>query len=281
MSPTRPAPSDQTAASPEWTDILLEGGAAPGALHARLYGRQHAGADAALVVHFHGGAFVAGSLDSGVAMARLLASVGAVVVSIDYPLAPAHPFPAAVEAGHAALRTAYRARAKLAGPRARLFVAGEEAGGNLAAALALVCRDRHEPPLAGQILIGPMLDPYVGTASLRRCEAGPVGCKWADGWHDYLRDCATAEHPYAAPGRATRLAGLPPSLLLTADDDPMRDETRAYAERLRAAGVAVSACELPAPTGWPAALNDAAHTPGAWDEAVCARLHEFLAAVRA
>src|SRR5262245_6279253 len=98
----------------------------------RVYGeRPHAGA-APLVLHFHGGHFDAGDLDSGQVVAQMLADAGAVVASVDYPLAPDHPFPAAAEAGHDVLMWLHKHRASLAGAGAALWVAGEEAGGNLA-----------------------------------------------------------------------------------------------------------------------------------------------------
>lgn len=260
------------------TDSRIDVGL-PAALGVRLYGRPHPGA--ALVVHFHGGAFVSGSLDSGVTAAGLLAEAGAVVLSVDYPLAPADPFPAAVDAAYAALQWGYRKRVRLAGQGAPVFVAGEEAGGNLAAAVALMARDRLAPPLAGQILLSPMLDPCLGTASLRRSQQGPAGCAWANGWCKYLREPAAAEHPYAIPGRAMRLAGLPPTLILSADDDPLRDEALAYARKLRAAGVAVAECVLPGPSGWPGVLLDPAGASGPWSEPVRSRIHQFLTADRA
>lgn len=263
---------------PAPTDSRIDVGL-PAVLGVRFYGRPHAGA--ALVVHFHGGAFVSGSLDSGARVAELFADAGAVVLSVDYPLAPADPFPAAVDAAYAALVWAYRKRARLAGQGASVFVAGEEAGGNLAAAVALMARDRLAPPLAGQILLSPMLDPCLGTASLRRSHQGPADCAWARGWCQYLREPAAAEHPYAIPGRAMRLAGLPPTLLLTADDDPLRDEAQAYAQKLRAAGVAVGEGVLPAPSGWPGVLLDPAGACGPWSEPVRNRIHEFLTADRA
>lgn len=234
------------------TAIALADGAA---VPARIYGKRRAGAASPLVLHFHGGAFTGGGLDSGACMARLMAQVGAVVVSVAYPLAPAHPFPQAVEAGYAALEWAWRQRSKLAGAGAGVFVAGDEAGGNLAAAVALVARDRDHPLLAGQVLVSPMLDPCVGTASLRQtmdCEA--KSCKWAEGWQLYLRSPMDAEHPYAVPGRARRLTGLPPALVLTSADDAMRDEAVAYVQRLQEAGIAVTSGLLPDMTGWPDSL---------------------------
>lgn len=226
-------------------------------LRARVYGKRRAGAVLPLVVHFHGGAFVDGGLESGARMAQLLVEAGANVVSVAYPLAPEHRFPDAVEAGYAALEWTYKNRAKLAGTGAPVYLAGDEAGGNLAAAIALVARDRAHPPLAGQILVAPMLDPCVGTASLRESMQCGTACKWAEGWKQYLRGPMDAEHPYAVPGKATRLADLPPALVLTGRDDPMRDEAVAYADRLRAAGIAVTSHVLSTPTDWPESLAEA------------------------
>jgi acetyl esterase len=227
------------------------------ALAARIYAGRPSGATVPLVLHFHAGAFVAGDLDSGACMARLLAQVDSVVVSLAYPLAPAHPFPQAVEAGYAALEFMYKQRHKLAGKGAPVYLAGDEAGGNLAAAVALVARDRAHPPLAGQVLVAPMLDPCVGTASLRETmECSTARCKWADGWQQYLRSPMDAEHPYAVPAHAQRLVGLPPALILTGADDPMRDEALAYAQRLRQAGIPVTSELLQARTGWPDSLAE-------------------------
>jgi acetyl esterase len=199
---------------------------------------------------------VSGDLESDESMARLLTQAGAVAVSVAYPLAPEHRFPEAVEAGYAALEWTYKNRNKLAGTGAGVYVAGDEAGGNLAAAVALVARDRAHPPLAGQILVAPMLDPCVGTPSLRESMACGTGCKWADGWQQYLRGPMDAEHPYAVPGKATRLAGLPPALVLSGQDDPMRDEAMDYARRLQAAGIDVTTNVLPSNTGWPESLAE-------------------------
>lgn len=222
----------------------------------RVWGRKPRGSAVPLVLHFHGGAFVSGDLDSGACLAELLASSGAVVASLAYPLAPAHPFPEAVEAGYAALAWLYKQRTRLAGAGAPLFVAGEEAGGNLAAAVALMVRDRAHPPLAGQILVAPMLDPCNATASLRQTMGEATCCKWIDGWQQYLRGPMDAEHPYAVPSRAHRLADLPPALILTGGDDPMRDEALSYADRLREAGIAVHSGLLPPITGWPDSLSE-------------------------
>ncbi|WP_298925553.1 alpha/beta hydrolase [uncultured Ramlibacter sp.] len=222
----------------------------------RLYGSKPAAGAAPLVLHLHGGAFVDGDLASGECLAQMLAGAGAVVLSLAYPLAPAHPFPQAVEAAYAAMEWLYKQRNKLAGNGAALYVAGDEAGGNLAAAIALMARDRGHPPLAGQILVAPMLDPCTGTASLREAVGQDTCCKWTDGWKQYLRSPRDAEHPYAVPARAQRLAGLAPALVLAGEDDPMRDEAMAYAQRLHNAGISVATAMIPA-SGWPESLGDA------------------------
>ena len=225
----------------------------------------------------HGGGFVGGSLDSGATVARVLAEHAAVVASLDYPLAPAHPFPQAVEAGYQALQWLDRKRrhkSRKKGQLAPLFVAGEDAGGNIAAAVALIARDRGGPSLAGQILLSPMLDASIATASQRDARDGPLGCRCADGWRAYLAQATDAMHPYASPGTSLRLAGLPPTLLLTSIDDPLRDETLAYAQRLREAGVVAHANVLPLATGWPCsyAEGDAA----CWIAALRQRVQPFL-----
>lgn len=234
--------------------------------------------DAPLVLHLHGGAFQAGPPGCGDIVATLLAEAGAVVVSADYPAGREHPFPAALEIAYALLHRLHRDRACWAGRRSALFVAGEEAGGNLAAALAMLARDRHGPPLAGQILLSPMLDAGMATCSIRQANAGPVGCKWADGWHDYLGSPEKASHPYATPAAASRLAGLAPALVLTAEDDPMRDESLCYAQRLRDNGVAVQSRMIAAPTHWPDALDQPASANGCWKAEVRAAFVTFFAA---
>jgi acetyl esterase len=210
----------------------------------------------ALVLHLHGGSFLEDASNCRDAVARLLADAGAVVVSVDYPTGAEHPFPAALTASFAALQGLAAHRGVWAGRKAGLFVAGEESGGNLATALAMMARDQAEPALAGQILLSPMLDPSLATASVRGADAGPVGCRWADGWHGYLGKADLAAHPYAAPSNASRLAGLPPALVLTTEDDPLRDEAMRYVRRLHEAGVATQSHLLPAPSGWPVALED-------------------------
>jgi acetyl esterase/lipase len=223
-------------------------------VQARVYGKRATGAQGVpLVLHFHGGTFVCGSLENGRNVGQMLANAGAVAVSLAYPLTP---FPEPIEVGYAVLEWLYKQRTKLAGKGARVFLAGEEAGGNLAAAVALIARDRAHPPIAGQVLLSPMLDPCAGTRSLREASAGVVDCRYASGWQDYLRCPGDAVHPYAVPGASMRLAELAPTLVLVGPDDPMRDEAMAFAERLRKAGIAVTSNVLQSAANWPEALYD-------------------------
>lgn len=274
-----PAPTALPADEKEIT-ILLQGREP---VLARSYGvraRQPAGSATPLVLHFHGGNFVCGDLDHGRNVARMLMDAGATVVSMAYPLAPLHPFPDAIEVGYEALAWLYKHRAKFAGKGARVFLAGEEAGGNLAAALALIARDRAHPPLAGQILVSPMLDPCAGTASLRKAMGDSAGCKYSEGWQQYLSCARDAEHPYAVPGSATRLANIAPTLVLTGQDDPMRDEALKYAKRLADAGIDTRSCVVDAARNWPDALAEPP-TQCPCSQAVTAEFRNFFEASEA
>jgi acetyl esterase len=258
-----------------WTEHTIE--TAHGArVPVRVYGKRTGSAPVAL--HLHGGAFTGGSVATSERLPALLTQAGAVAVSADYPLAPAHRFPQALETMFDVLAALQRCCADWASRRSSIFVAGEEAGGNLAAGLALMARDRRAP-LAGQILFSPMLDPIMGTCSLRSAAVSTVGCPWADGWHDYLGSPDKAAHPYAAPLGATRLAGIAPALLISAEDDPLRDESEAYAGQLRKAGVRVQHHVLSAPTNWPFALSGPTNDPtqSVWAGAVVDELKSFFA----
>ena len=192
--PTQPAAAPAKAsgaASSVCTDSTIE--VAQGQdVAVRMYGRKKTGHTSPVVVHFHGGAFMSGDLDNGCTVASLLESAGAVVVSVAYPLTP---FPQPVDTGYGVLKWVHKHRTKLGGQGAAVYLAGEEAGGNLAAAVALMARDQSHPSLAGQILLSPMLDPCVGTASLREATGDSTGCKWTEGWRNFLRCPRDAEHP--------------------------------------------------------------------------------------
>ena len=174
----------------------------------------------------------------------------------------------------------FRNRTRLGGAGAEVYLAGEEAGGNVAAAISLMARDQSHPPLAGQILLSPMLDPCTGTASLRQATGNATCCKWVEGWLRYLRHPRDAEHPYAVPASSLRLKGLPPTLVLVGESDPMRDEALAYASRLQAAGLKAWGEVFDKARNWPEALIDDAPTgcPGAAQ--VSARFAQFFEATR-
>lgn len=216
---------------------------------ARLY-TPHMPGTAALVVFFHGGGFVFGSLDGHYdnCCRALCAGAGCHVLSVDYRLAPEHRFPAAVDDGIAALRWAAASAAALGADPRRIVVAGGSAGGNLAAVTALRARDEGGPPVCGQLLFYPVTDhPERPTASYREFAEGfyltRADMEWF--WDQYLPGSAEVSHPYAAPLRAPALDALPPALVITAGHDPLRDEGEAYAARLREAGVPVVLSRYP------------------------------------
>jgi acetyl esterase len=210
-------------------------------LPARLY-RPSGAAGLPLVVYFHGGGWVIGSLETADPICRALANVATcAVVSVAYRLAPEHRFPAAVEDAVAATAWAAAQAAALGCDPARLAGAGDSAGGNLAAVVALTARDAGGPALAGQLLIYPPTDMAGEYPSLTENGPGPVLTTEDMAWFagHYIRSAADRLDPRASPLRWASHAGLPPATIVTAEYDPLRDEGEAYAGRLRAAGVAV------------------------------------------
>lgn len=198
-----------------------------------------------LLVFLHGSGFVLCSLDTHDGICRnLCAGAGCVVASVDYRLAPEHPFPAATEDCLAATRWCAAHAAELGADPVRIVVGGDSAGGNLAAVTALRVRDEGGPKLSGQLLLYPVTDFHTpGWPSYaENAEGFGLGrqtMEWF--WGHYLADPAHATHPHAAPIRATDLSGLPPALVTSAEYDPLRDEGEAYADALHAAGVTVAA----------------------------------------
>jgi acetyl esterase len=193
-----------------------------------------------LVLEIHGGGFTKFHPDSFPAIAASYAMLGAVVVDVDYRLAPEHPFPAATDDCYAALCWAVDA---LDVDPQRVVVTGGSAGGALAAAVALMARDRGGPFIAVQALKNPVLDDRLESPSQLQFFEAPVfgGRDAIEMWHHYLGEHAdrSATSPYAAPARATDLVGLPPAFIQVNELDPLRDEGIAYATRLLAAGVTV------------------------------------------
>jgi acetyl esterase len=213
-----------------------------GPLRLRIY-RPYGNGPFPLLVFFHGSGFVLCSLDTHDGMCRnLCAGAGCVVVSVDYRLAPEHKFPAPLDDCLFATRWAVEHADELSADGGRVALAGDSAGGNLAAATALRVRDEGGPALRGQLLIYPVTDYYTpGTRSYRENADGYGLTRdtmiWF--WDHYLADAADAANPYASPLRAATVEQLPPALVVTAEFDPLRDEGEDYAARLRAAGVPV------------------------------------------
>lgn len=202
-----------------------------------------------VVLHLHGGSFVGETIAAGERVAETLAAAGAVVISPKCSEASLKPFPAGLDVAYALL-SSVRLCAQFAHRKSPLFVAGEEAGGNIAAGAALMARDQYMTDLRGQILLSPMLDPCLATASFRQHCPQSSAQSFAEGWQRYLGEGGGLTHPYAAPAHCTRLAGLAPALILASEECPMRDEAVAYADRLRQAGVGVQSHILPGRAGW-------------------------------
>jgi len=193
-----------------------------------------AGDPPAVVVYLHGGGWVVGDLESHDRTTKRLAqATGTVVVSVDYRLAPEHPFPAPAEDAYAATVWA----AEHYGP-SHLVVAGDSAGGNLAAVVSLMARDQGGPSVDHQVLVYPVIDHAMDTESydVNGTDYFLTRTKMAWFWDQYAGEHERA-HPYCSPLRAEALAGLPPASVVTLEHDPLRDEGEAYADALRAAGV--------------------------------------------
>ncbi len=194
-----------------------------------------------VLTFFHGGGFVLCNLDSHDSTCRALTNAAqCVVVSVDYRLAPEAPFPAAPEDCYAATCwVAENARELDADPE-RLAVGGDSAGGNLAAVVALMARDRGGPALVHQLLIYPVTDYAFDTPSYKENAEGYFLTRemmqWF--WGHYLKTEADGVQPLASPLRADDVSNLPPANVITAEFDPLRDEGEAYAARLLASGVA-------------------------------------------
>jgi acetyl esterase len=193
-----------------------------------------------LLVYFHGSGWTIANVEVGDAPCRALANAaGAVVTSVEYRLGPEHKFPAPLEDCYLATRWVAEHAADLGGDADRLVVIGDSAGGNLAAAVALMARDRGGPKISQQVLLYPATNHSFDTPSYQENADGYMltreSCRWF--WANYLNSDEDGRNPYASPLQADDLAGLPPAFIVTCEYDPLRDEGEAYGERLRAAGV--------------------------------------------
>jgi len=219
-----------------------------GDIPVRLYASEHGGLRPALV-YFHGGGFVFGNLDTHDGVCRAIAKQsGAVVISVDYRLSPEHKFPSAVEDSHAATVWVAANAERLGIDAYRIAVGGDSAGGNLAAVVAMRCRDAGGPALAAQVLLYPVTDySTYETDSHRQFGGDYFLTRGAMDWFTghYLASSDQKLHPEASPLLASNLSGLPPALVITAEFDPLRDEGEAYARRLQQAGVPVTVNRYP------------------------------------
>ncbi|MQA13822.1 MAG: alpha/beta hydrolase fold domain-containing protein [Pseudonocardiaceae bacterium] len=194
-----------------------------------------------VLVYYHGGGWVIGDIETADAPCRALANrSGCIVASVDYRLAPEHPFPAGVEDAYAAAVWAAEKIGDLGGDGRRLAVGGDSAGGNLAAVVAQLARSRGGPPIAFQLLVYPATDRHDDSPSMTENGEGYLLSKaWIEWFFGhYLTGPDDERDPRVSPALAGDLAGLPPALVITAEYDPLRDQGADYARRLRAAGVA-------------------------------------------
>jgi acetyl esterase len=192
-----------------------------------------------LLVYFHGGGWVLGNLDVHDAVCRALTNAaGCVTVSVDYRLAPEYKFPAAPEDCYAVTRWVAENAGGFNGDPTRIAVGGDSAGGNLAAVVTLMARDRGGPKLVYQLMIYPITNYSFDTPSYQENARGYSLTKddmvWF--WDHYLPSEDDGKHPYASPLQAQDLSNLPPAMVITAEYDPLRDEGEQYAARLQEAG---------------------------------------------
>lgn len=226
---------------------MTEADGPAGKIPLRIYTPAGAGEKPGLLF-FHGGGFVVCDLDSHDATCRELSNGSdCVVVSVDYRLAPEAKFPAAPEDCYAATKWVVDHASELGIDAQRIAVAGDSAGGNLAAVVAMMCRDRNGPALSHQLLIYPVTDNRFDTISYKENGVGYFlsadMMRWF--WHHYLESEIDGDNPLASPLRATDLSRLPSTTLLTAEYDPLRDEGCAYAKRLQEAGVQTTYTNYP------------------------------------
>ncbi|CAB4589450.1 unannotated protein [freshwater metagenome] len=211
-----------------------------GGVPSRLY-RPNDNKDLGLLVYYHGGGWVIGNVDSHDSICRSLANkMGHAVLSVDYRLAPEHPWPAAAEDALCSLRWAYDNATELGINPDRIAVGGDSAGGNLAA----IVSQQRPVPLVFQMLIYPATDMSQSFPSHTENAAGPVLTKGAMSWFigHYMPQGADMKDPLASPGFSpdNLLKGAPPALIITAEHDPLRDEGEAYGRRLIENGVTTS-----------------------------------------
>lgn len=190
------------------------------------------------LVFFHGGGFVFGNLDTLESYCREISHfANCIVISVDYPLAPEHPFPAALDAAYAALKWIEKRLETWHGEQ--IFIGGSSSGATLAAVTAMMIRDQGGPKICGQILLCPLTDANFDTESYRQCGLGynltREHCRWF--LSKYAPDSTYLKNPRLVPLQESNFKDLPPALIVTAEFDPLRDDGLGFAQKLKAAGV--------------------------------------------
>jgi acetyl esterase/lipase len=199
-----------------------------------------------VLLFLHGGVWIVGNFQNHERLLRdLVVGSGQVGVFVEYTPLPAAKFPVQLEESYAALEWVSQHAAQLGADGSRIAVAGNSVGGNMTAALTLMSKDRGGPKISYQVLMIPATDASVDTASYHEYGDGRFLARafMKYGWDLYAPDAKTRDNPYVSPLRASadQLKGLPPALVITAENDPLRDEGEAYARKLKAAGVEVDA----------------------------------------
>jgi acetyl esterase len=252
------------------------GGANAPAIPMRLYEKGRTDGIPPIVLYLRGRAFL--DQDRGEPerpIAKAMSEIGAVVVEADYGAVSNNVFPQAMECAFQALECLSARRREFGNSRSPLFVAGDEAGGNVAAGVALKARDLLPGQLTGQMLFSPMIDPQMATASFRTADRLGMRETWSDGWSHYLG--TYLQHPYAAPCMCSRLGNLAPALIMTSEDDPLRDEVSSYADRLKIHDVPVFQHLFSAGCGWTDIYKDGV---GTWLPEFRTQFHRFVTSVQ-
>jgi acetyl esterase len=239
LSPSRLAAARSSASGPVSREIARVADQVIEGIPVRSY--QHATPSPGVLIYLHGGAFVLGSVAFMDNFARELAyASGATVISVEYRLAPEHPYPAGVDDCERVTRWIVEHAADLGAPPGAAIIAGESAGGNLATAVCLRLRDAGRPGPIGQLLVYPGLSGGETFPSKVAFDGLIIGrASSAASWAAYSAGRDLSSDPYAVPLSAHTLAGLPPALVLLGGCDPLRDEGRAYSRRLQSDGVEV------------------------------------------
>ena len=249
-------------------------------LAARLYVPEGSGENPPLTLFFHGGGWVVGTLDTHDATARALARAsGSAFLSVAYRLAPEHPYPAPLDDCYEALCWAFAEGQRLGVDPSRLAVAGDSAGGNLAAACAIRARDNSGPALRHQLLAYPVTDRDFSRPSYKDNGGGEyfLSAAMMDWfWSHYLGGTSAANASLALVQRAEDLSGLPPASIYAAQFDPLRDEGMAFAQRLAECGVAVEAEVAPGMIHGFFSMFEAVPDAMFWIDKAGARLREAL-----